>query len=198
MKPKRIMVRVAFVSLLIAGLVMVGAVEVAGAEDNKSPRSPVLATVMDEVRPEPVPKRKLSSKSSNAPKVVELEAELKSVLRALVIDKAIALYQFSTQESQSSMVGNRRKLDMNIKEDYPKEACYACVNVLVTGGNSIESERPAEFCSDVVNIVLERTALADERRGSLVTYCTELLLCPTIPGDLDQATACCQNEGMCL
>ena len=39
MKPKRIMVRVAFVSLLIAGMLVAG---VAGAEDNEIPRSSVL------------------------------------------------------------------------------------------------------------------------------------------------------------
>ena len=96
-KQQSIMVRVAVVAfVLLVGLVVVGAVEAAaGAEDQDDPSfSSVLTTGVKEVRSVPVPKRKLSSKNSNASQDDVVSKEVESLLRLLVFKTAVDMSRF--------------------------------------------------------------------------------------------------------
>ena len=97
-KQHSIMVRVVVVAfVLLSGLVVVEAVEAAaaGAEDQDDPRfSSVLTTGVEEVRSVPVPKRKLSSKSSNVSQDDVVSKEVERILRLLVFKTAVDMSRF--------------------------------------------------------------------------------------------------------
>ena len=57
---------------------------------------------------------------------------MESLLRLLVFDKAMALYSFSMEKSQSSAVGVRREL-LEIPDGYEEHACNRCLAMFEEG-----------------------------------------------------------------
>ena len=189
MKPKRSMVRVAFVSLLIAGMVVVGAVR-AEEDNDESPRSSVL-TVVEEGRPVPVPAlaRKLTKNSKASQEEAAVSEEMQSLWRVLVYKTAVDLNRFSMQSSQSLAGGFGRELQ-EVPEKYTEYACDECLAFF-------EATRPRQqqqdiFCQRVVNVVafyISPSPGSSMTRDLLNEFCIELMQCPSTP------TVCCQTHG---
>ena len=193
MKPKLIMVRAAFVSLLIASMVAVGS---AGTEDNESHRS-LVTTVADGV-PVPVPvapPRKLT-KNSKASKDDAVSEEMQGLLRLLVFATAVDLNRFSME--QSSFKDARE--DAAVENDFAEHACTDCVG-LFTSVQQMSPFKKKQFCRTVVykvaiqiGTIQQGTLTTNESvlLGLLGDFCIELVECPSTPN------VCCQSTGVCL
>ena len=209
MKPKRSTVRVAVVSLLIAGMLLV---EGAGAEDKEMlPRSSVLTGAEGGLVPVGAPRKLL--KKSKASQDGGLSEETQSFLRALVLDKAVDLYRYSMQKSQSSANLGRELFE--IPEDYKDYACNGCLALFEKGQPySLDTDQQREnFCLGVVDLVTTKKEvcmntdlnvkstksqlMCQTYRDFLTNYCSELMQCPF--GILVTPTVeCCQFNGLCL
>jgi len=163
------MVRAAVVAfVLLAGLVMVGAVEAAtagGAEDQDGPRSSVLKTVVEEGRPIPVAvaveaPRKLSKNSKASNDDAGLSKEVESLLRLLVLKTAVDLHRFFMQPARSlvedetaaarekNASGGRELLRGTYKE-YDCDGCLA----FFEGAPQYTTEEQTTFCSQVSDAI---------------------------------------------
>lgn len=181
---KRGMVSVAtFVSfVLLASMVVVveAAGEAAGTEDNASPRSSVLTTVVEE-GPVPVPAlptRKLTKNSKASKDDAAVSEELEGLLRLLVYETALDLYRSREPSSVDATV---------------KEACTDCVDFF-TWGTPLPRKEQLDFCTEVVDQVLVK--LGWDRRFFMSLHinrktCYTLLECSST------ATICCQSQGLC-
>ena len=219
-KSKRSMVRVAtFVSLLIASMVVVGA---ARAEDNESPRSSNLTTVV-EVVPVPVPVpvpvlpiRKLTKNSSTASHDdAAVSEEEEDLLRLLVYETAVDLNRFSKEPSS---IENAVDWD-----NYREYTCTGCVD-LYTAGSQLTPEEQDEFCqkvklevkSKIVTLAIDgfnkchgacpiANRLAKFGNAPFDEYCMYLLQCRerwdehhSLDDSNKTPTLCCQSQGLCL
>ena len=185
------MVRVAFVSLLIGGMVVVGAT---GAEVNEIPRSSVI-TVSDGVPvPVPVPTRKLTKNSKASKDDTVVSEEVQDLLRLLVFATAVDLNRFLMEQSSFE--------DAVVENNYKEYTCTGCVG-LFTSGTQLPPDEQDEFCQEVVFQVLNkigkiiinnRDAAGILSQVSLLLNqdCNELLQCSSTP------TMCCQSQGVCL
>ena len=195
MKPQRIMVRVAFVSLLIGGMVVVGAT---GAEVNEIPRSSVI-TVADGVPipvPVLVPTRKLTKNSKASKDDTAVSEEVQDLLRLLVFATAVDLNRFSME--QSSFEDARE--DAAVENDFAEHACTDCVG-LFTSVQQMSPFKKKQFCRTVVykvaiqiGTIQQGTLTTNESvlLGLLGDFCIELVECPSTPN------VCCQSTGVCL
>ena len=196
MKPKRSMVRVAFVSLLIAGMVVVGAVR-AEEDNDESPRSSVL-TVVEEGRLVPVPAltRKLTKNSKASQEEAAVSEEMQSLWRVLVYKTAVDLNRFSMQSSQSLAGGFGRELQ-EVPDKYTEYACYECLTFFEAAPQSNFHSEQDFFCQPVVGVVAlvyreinyDKFPLPPMTRDLLFELCMELIQCPSTP------TVCCQTHG---
>ena len=203
--PKRsIMVGVAtFVSLvLLAGLVVVGAA--AGAEDPAGPRSSVLTTVVEEVRPvSVVDSRKLSKNSKASNNAGLSEEDARSLLRAMVFEKAVDVYRSmqpapslaeeeeAAARADTNESGGHKLLGFDVH--YNEYACTGCAGFF-SWGTQLTSDEREDFCYNVL-ILVSVTAiywLPDKFLRFFFDHCMEILQCPLTP------TMCCQSQGVCL
>ena len=192
MKPQRLMVRVAFVSLLIASMVVVGSAGAAGTEDNESHRSSV-TTVEDGV-PVPVPvapPRKLSKNSKASKDDTAVSEEVQDLLRLLVFGTAVDLNRFRMEQSSFE--------DTVVENNYEEYTCAGCVALLTLGRKKPRDEQ-TEFCQEVILEVLSKidsnplffATVFPVVRNVLRAECSALFQCSATP------TMCCQSQGACL
>lgn len=138
------MVRVAFVSLLIVGMV-VGA---AGAEDNENESrssvitsdaakasSTMMTTIVVNVVPIPVPTRKLSKKRK-ASNDNELSEDVKRLLRLLVFNEAVDLYR----SMQQPVPDDAAFVDNDGRELQTVEDCVYKDQILDAAGQQVPTQ----------------------------------------------------------
>ena len=199
-KPKRSsMVRVAVVSfVLLAGLVMVGAIEAAaGAEDKDGLGTSVLTTIVEEVRPVPVAAPRKLSKKSKASQDDGVSKEVDRLLRLLVYQTSVDQYDFSTQPARSLAEVEIAAARVNTNENgrglffIPINLrCQACL-VYFAWATQLTSEEQEEFCDAVVSVLDPDSSL----KATLTFYCNAIVQCPNTNPNLRQ---CCLFEGQCF
>ena len=186
MKPKRHMVRVAFVAfVLIAGLVVV---EAAGAaEDKDGPRSSVLTTVVDDVRPVPVVESRKLSKNSKASQDDAVSKEVERLLRLLVLKTAVDMYRFSMQPARSLAEDETAAARVNPAvsslvrlSTYEKYECDGCLDFF-EGAPQYTTGEQKTFCSQVSDVY--------DLINSAFFICIQLFQCASAP------STCCQSLG---
>ena len=194
---------------------MVAAATLGGGREKEAPDTTTCDTMMTAVVDgEPVATRKLTKKSKASKPDANDGKMLQRLLRSLVFDKAMALYRFSMQKSQSSAVGGGRKL-LEIPDGYEEHVCNGCLALFEKGQPySLDTDQQREnFCLGVVDLVTTKKEvcmntdlnvkstksqlMCQTYRDFLTNYCSELMQCPF--GILVTPTVeCCQFNGLCL
>lgn len=218
-------IAVAFFAVLIFnghynhdGVGMVAAATLGGGEEevlDTTNRDTMMTAVVDA---ESVATRKLTKKSKASKLDADNDNLLMQLLRSLVFDKAMALYSFSMEKSQSSAVGVRREL-LEILDGYEEYACNRCLAMFEEGEQySLDTDEQRDnFCDVVIKQVMSVVSSSmmlylrtTYNRDNVANYCNELMQCPlrtskqrwdhllyqfvTVDGT---PTACCQSQGLC-
>ena len=183
---------------------MVAAATLGGGREKEAPDTTTCDTMMTAVVDgEPVATRKLTKKSKASKPDADDGNMLQRLLRSLVFDKAMALYRFSMQKSQSSAVGGGRKL-LEIPDGYEEHVCNGCLALFEKGDQySLNTDEQRDnFCDVVINQVMSVVNSSKKsylqttyNRDNVTNYCNELMQCPLRTSSTP--TACCQSQGVC-